>query len=705
MDEILNSYVDFHETLSARPDAEYRLFITADSNYALYINGVYRNGYQFTDFPDSYKVYEEYPISDYLKTGENDIRIAAYAQNESSFSYLKGKNGVMYVITENGVPVIKSGLNTRANKNPNYTSGPVTHISPQVSFTFDYNFTDADTEPGEVFVSRKFDLLYPRPVKKLVIKDPCGTTPVVYGSFIEKTDGHPGYRMQQAYLGFSERLRYDECKTENGVLLKKNEDTDGIYVVYDLGREEIGYCTVDITLPCDAEFLVGWGEHLDDMRIRTNCKVNNSCFAASFKGKKGRNTFLHPFKRVGGRYLALQIYAPEAEIHYAGITPTEYETAGDVKFHCADSLHNMIYEVAKRTMLMCLHERHEDSPLREQGLYGVDSRIQMICGYYAFHEFDMVKNSIRLMSMSIRDDNMLELCAPAFTDLCIPTFTCAFPIQTWEYLLYSGDYEFAGEMVPVAERICGEFLRRTDAKGMVPIFKSTDKYNYWNFYEWNTALDGRNDYTYALPLNAFISMAYQSLANIYSSLGDGKNAEKWNKAADELNKTCHKAFYNGEEGYYYTKILDTEDEHKVFFMSQLAGSLAICAGMCPESDLDRTLEVLVSNKELVPTTLSYTIYRYDAMMKRPEKYGRKVFEDIAESYGYMLRHNATTFWETILGGDDFIYAASMSHGWAGVPAYIYMRYAAGITPVAPGVFEKHPMPVEQTGLYELTVTE
>ena len=382
MDEVLNAYVDFYEKLTVKPDAEYRLFITADSNYALFINGEYCNGYQFTDFPDKYKVYEEYSINEYLRIGNNDIRIAAYAQNESSFSYLKGKNGVMYVITENGIPVINSGDSTIANKNPNYTSGPVTHISPQVSFSFDYDFNPSDVEPGEVFESRIFDYLYTRPVKKLIIKKPCQTTPVVFGSFIEGiANGHPGQKMQQAYLGFSERLRYDECKTENGVLLKKNENTDGIYVIYDLGREEIGYCTIDITLPCDSEFLVGWGEHLDDLRIRTNCKVNNSCFAASFNGKRGRNKFIHPFKRVGGRYLALQIYAPEAEIHYAGITPTEYETAADIKFHCADSLHNTIYEVAKRTMLMCLHERHEDSPLREQGLYGVDSRIQMICGY------------------------------------------------------------------------------------------------------------------------------------------------------------------------------------------------------------------------------------------------------------------------------------------------------------------------------------
>jgi hypothetical protein len=127
--------------------------------------------------------------------------------------------------------------------------------------------------------------------------------------------------------------------------------------------------------------------------------------------------------------------------------------------------------------------------------------------------------------------------------------------------------------------------------------------------------------------------------------------------------------------------------------------------MCPESELDRALDVLVNNKELIPSQLSFSIYRYDAMMKRPEKYGRVLFREIAEKYGYMLRRNSATFWETFRGGDDFEYAANMVQGWAGVPAYLYLRYAAGIVPTAPGVFETNPMAPELTGIYEISVSE
>ncbi len=696
--DTVNTYVDFHETLTKKEGAEYRLFITADTNYALFINGGYCDGGQYADYENTYKVYDELVITDFLAEGENDILITGYSQNAHSSTYSKSTCGVMYVITENGAPILCSGRRTRANRNPHYTSGPVPIVSYQLLYSFAYNLAETAVEADEVIVTRTFDTLYPRPIPKLVQKERCAPTPVVAGSFREgKADGLPAERMQYAYLGFAERLRKGECRTAEGILLKKEGDDDGIYIIYDLGREEAGFLSLDLTLPCDGEVLLGWSEHLADLRPRT--AIGGRSFAAEIHWTAGRHAFLHPFKRAGGRYISLQIYAPEVEIHYAGLIPTDYPTADDISFRCADHLHNMIYDTAKRTLLLCLHEHHEDTPMREQALYGMDSRNQMLCGYYAFRELAMPKASIRLMALSLRGDNMPELCAPGCTGLCIPSFACMFPVQVWEYLLYSGDRAFAAEMVPAAERICGEFLRLTDESGMM---KRLTHGNYWNFYEWEAGLDGYDDYDYALPLCAFVSLAYQSLGKIYDAIGDAENAAKWQNAADSLNKAAHEAFFNQEEGYYFTKITPTEDGNKRFHLCQLANALAVCADMCPESELDRVLDQMVNNKALLPTTLAYSIFRYDAMMKRPQTYARAVFDDVAATYSIMLRRNATTFWETI-HGDDFDYAGSMCHGWSAVPVYLYFRYGAGIVPTAPGVFEKHPLPAKLTGLYELTI--
>ncbi len=71
---------------------------------------------------------------------------------------------------------------------------------------------------------------------------------------------------------------------------------------------------------------------------------------------------------------------------------------------------------------------------------------------------------------------------------------------------------------------------------------------------------------------------------------------------------------------------------------------------------------------------------------------RQVFADIAEKWGYMLYHEATTFWETIEGSKDFGNAGSLCHGWSAIPIYFYHEYALKYSGA-------------ETGLYEATLTE
>lgn len=707
MEDTVNAYADFHETVEKKPGAEYLLYITADSDYALYVNGAFCEGGQYADYPDAYKVYDRLNITDFLKDGTNEIVITGYCQKEDSSTYRRGTSGVMYAFTENGETICVSNVRTRVNQNPHYVSGPVSRVSGQLSFSFEYSFPEKEVPVGEAVATRSFDELYERPIRKLEIRERRPITPVVCGSFKERfPNANPGDRMQYAYLGYEERLRYGERRSKDGgVYLKKGEEADGVYAIYDVGREEAGLITLDLSLPCDAEFIVGWGEHLDDLRPRTG--IGGRCFAARFDGKAGRTSFVHPFKRSGCRYISIQIYAPEATVYYAGITPTDYPVAEEVPFRCADHMHNEIYETCKRTLLMCMHEHYEDCPWREQALYTMDSRNQMLCGYYAFHEFEFAKSAIRLMALSIREDNMLELCSPARVSITIPCFSAVFSIQLWEYYLYSGDLEFAREMAPVAERVCREFMRRTDVNGLLKIFKEDI---YWNFYEWQDDLDGvigkedsDDELTWDLPLCGFISMAYRSLSKLFTAFGDAAKAAEFSAAAEKLNRAAHEAFYDAEKGRYFTKIPagPSVAERKPYHLSQLANALAVCSGICPEDEIDRVLHNLAYDPELLTVTLSHSIFRYDALMKRPETYARFVFDDAAKVYGYMLQHNATTFWETIRGGDDFGYAGSMCHGWSAVPIYLYFRYAAGIAPSAPGVMEKRPLPETLTGLYEL----
>ena len=87
----------------------------------------------------------------------------------------------------------------------------------------------------------------------------------------------------------------------------------------------------------------------------------------------------------------------------------------------------------------------------------------------------------------------------------------------------------------------------------------------------------------------------------------------------------------------------------------------------------------MNGNDFVQISLSYSIFKYEALLKHNPQSARAVFDDVAEKCGNMLYCGATSFWETAKGQSDFEGAGSLCHGWSAIPAYLYMRYVAGIT--------------------------
>ena len=694
LEDTPNSYVNCYETLQVTPGRTYKLYITAHTDYSLWIGGKLITFGQFADYPDQVKIYDEADITDALTAGENKLVITGYGQRVDSSTQRGEVSGILYVITEDGKDVCHSSEDTCIAPHPYFVAGEMERVSGQLGYTFQYDATREIPACGKAVVTAALPVLAPRPIEKLVLKDACPMRLVTHGCFNEDAPKDSlGKRVQFTALSFGERIRPD---WEAGLALTRKDGFDGTYAVIDIGREEAGLLSLDVEVEEDTELLIGWGEHLDDMRVRSFVGGRN--FACRIVAKKGRFTFVNPHRRLGCRYLELHAYG-NIKIHRCTILPTDYPTTDTVNFRCADHMHNEIYETCKRTLLMCMHEHYEDCPWREQALYTMDSRNQMLCGYYTFRETAFPKASLRLIGQSIRDDNFLELCSPARVAITIPCFCAIYLVQMWEYVLFSGDVEFAREMLPVCEKVCAAFMARTAGNGLIPVLQERQ---YWNFYEWQTGLDNgifteEKDPVCDLPLNAFVSMAYQSMSKILAVLG--MDGTLYSDAAARLNKTCHDTFYHAEAGWYYTKISGLTGERS--HLAQLTQALAVCAGICPADAMDKVLENLAYNKDLLEVTLSHSVFRYDALLMQPEKYGRYVFDHIAKQFGYMLKENATTFWETMEGGRDFGYAGSLCHAWSAIPSYLYFRYVIGLYPDAPGhMGEKKPLPVSQTGIYE-----
>ena len=688
----VNVYLILEGRFTAQKSGRVTAAISADTNYSLEIGGQMQFG-QYADCPFD-KVYDL--LSFDAAAGENVFTLKLWHQGDDSSTARGERAGVIWeIFDEEGNLLSSSGEDAVFRPLAAYDMGPgVERVSGQLGYSFRYDARRPLPPPVLTVVQDKPLPARERPVKKLTLGADEPAALSVSGSFTEKGGDTTARRMQFAGIAFGEQNLRRRLPSAEGFLLTAREGEDGVFALIDTGRENAGILSLDLEVPSDAEVLVGWGEHLDDLRVRAYVGGRNFC--ASYYARAGRNVFVNPFRRLGMRYLELHIYAKEARIYYAGIRATDYPIAREMEFTCADSLHTRIFKVSKRTLLLCMHEHYEDCPWREQALYTMDSRNQMLCGYLAFRELDFPRASLRLMAQSIRDDNMLELCSPARVSITIPSFSAIFLTQVWEYLLYSEkitgtpDSQTVRELLPAMCRIADEFIRRRDPDtGLISCFPEA---KYWNFYEWQDGLAdsigrtvGADDLTFDAPLCAFVSFGLRSLADTLEKLGEGERAALYRAAHLALNESVNRYFWDGDRGVYATYLRRATGER--FHYAELTNALVAYADAAEGDRLSSVLAALKGDAGLLPVTLSHSIFKYDALMKQPEKYARFVFRHIADQWGEMLYQNATAFWETIEGAHEFGNAGSLCHGWSAIPIRFYAEYAVKLDGKTTGLYE------------------
>ncbi len=646
-----DEYVDF------KAEFEYTggvltLEISADTDYSVYVNGDLAVFGQYPDYPDR-KIYDTVDLTDKVANGKNELLIVAYHQGEHFSTHISREAGIRFELINDGKTILFSDENVQSRLDPYFAQHVKSKISPQLGFTFGYDLTAKETDYSKSVVTETAKgEMYPRPIKKLELLDRVESKLVKSGTFTLNGGNRAAERMQNAslYLG--------------------DEGTDGEFYIFDLGGEQTGLCEIDIDLENECKAEIGWGEHLTDGRCRT--AVRN--FAVEIKGKKGNNRVLNPMRRFGGRYFQIFVYG-KANINYLGIRPTPYPMT-EKPFSLENELDNRIYKTCINTLRHCMHEHYEDCPWREQALYVLDSRNQMLCGYYAFEETDFAKASLQLITQGLRPDGILNLCYPSGQVIAIPSFSLAFFTQMKEYLLYTGDIEFLREKYPMMKKLISTFLNKERENGLIENFYGEG--GYWNFYEWSETMEGRFNETVRsieAPINAFLSIALESFGYIARELGYEADAEGYEAERKSINEAIKDVFYNEE-----TKLFESfKDRHQGTY-SVLTNAICLLCGAAEGVDKSVIFEILSNNGagntglKVVQNTLSMNSFRFDALLKADEnKFAPMILSEIRREYGKMLDRGATTFWETALGEADFDNAGSLCHGWSALPVYYYHK--------------------------------
>ncbi len=666
------------------------LRISADSNYAAYINGELAAFGQFADYPDHCRG-DIVDITRFMKNGSNRLAVNVWYYgrfNEPAkmpFTYAPGDAGLIYEVETNGEIVAASDENTLSRLDPGYVQGSHEMITGQLGLAFCRDMVNADDSfltGGSIGFTKSRETcdgrsVSPSPIEKLVLADRGEAELFRIGDFIYP-DGFENKRAADnmqfahiAYRGFADaadKVRYSDLRTAGGVTV--NAD-NGVFALIDLKTETVGFLDLDIEVPENCRIDIGWGEHITD----GICRTFHRNFAITVNAKKGRNIFMDPFRRFGGRYVQLFIGARSAKINYAGIRSTDYPLTVR-PFDAGNLLRNTIYKVSVDTLRLCMHEHYEDCPWREQALYALDSRNQMLCGYYAFGEYKFARASLKLLGESIGDNGLLAICAPMEGVLNIPSFSLAWFISMNEYIRYSGDTTLAEEMYETLERLMNTFVSRIDETGLIRSFEKAMVD--WNFYEWMPTLSGnlrKGCNGYEAALNLMLAIAIENFESICKAIGKNGRAEELESVRRGICKAAVERFWDKER-----KLMHTSDEYTDTY-SVLINSYALLSGAIDGMDKSEVIAILRYNGKdengepiasVIPNSLSMNCFRFDALLREDrDEYKSLILDEIDSTYLMMLREGATSFWETLKGGRDFSDAGSLCHGWAALPVYYY----------------------------------
>ncbi len=598
-------YVDFVSAFEAGERGRVYLRISCDSNYTAYVNGKIAGFAQCADYPH-YRNFDKLDITRFCEKGRrNELKIAVWHYGADSQTYINADAFLLFDVIQEKNTLLCSDENVRSAINEKYKNGYLKQISSQLGLSFLYNANAPEGEYGKSDV-------------------------VGEGVAFERTRGVCIMRPQNA----------------KAVITKQH----GGYMV-DLGRETVGFVSLKFKSDAIQKLTISYGEWKGD-NGKIQRFIGDRDFSVEYIAKKGENDYINTFRRIAGRYLFVEC-EKDIDVEYLGIRPVFYPLRIK-KRAFKDQLLQKIYDVSVYTINCCMHEHYEDCPWREQALYTMDSRNQMLCNYYMFDKTIYQRENLILMSKGLRSDGLLSLCFPAGRDFPIPLFSLVYIMQTYEYIKYTGDLSILDETGETLDKIMETFTSKMADNRLIAGFPAP----YWNFYEWaeDSAGDdqiGRNATdTYPVNFSLILNCMFVYVAKMYGEMRGRKIDTK------DMAKAIKKTFYVPEEKAFK---LGTASEK----LSVLGNSLAVLAGIGGKE----TAERLVSQKGMIPITLSMNAFRYDALLLFGDKYKKVIIDDIKDKYGKMLEKGATTFWETELGGEDFGGAGSLCHGWSAIPVY------------------------------------
>ena len=327
-------------------------------------------------------------------------------------------------------------------------------------------------------------------------------------------------------------------------------------------------------------------------------------------------------------------------------------------------------EIGWRTQRLCTYETYMDCPYYEQLQYLGDTRIQALITLFNTGDDTMVRNFLIQSDQSRNAEGCTQARYPSAGSAYIAPYALSYIYALHDYMMYCKDTDFLLQLLPGAEAIMNYFKSYQQKDGRLYQLPS------WNFSDW-VYVDGwqmgvaqRGSDKCSSLMDLQLLMALNAMAEIEKQLGNDCQSRNYLDRAKMLKQAIQQAYWNENRGLY----ADASD-HKYY--SQHAGALAILAGMI-DGDAAKTMaQKLLTDKTMASCSLYYKFYLHAACIAAGLGDDYLSWLDI---WRESMRQGLTTWPET----SNLFGTRSDCHAWGASPNIEIYRTVLGIDSDAPG---------------------
>ncbi len=535
--------------------------------------------------------------------------------------------------------------------------------------------------------------LHPRPIAMLdgATRTPARVRVERFAGVIDPAIRSPVRRVE-ATLGMAST----GAAQQEEIPLEINVPKNGcVRVILDMGRIVSGLVGFELEAPAGMEIDLSYVEEPITRPVGMIGSHAGTRYIA-----RGADDRFEVFDSNGFRYAYAVVHGVAGQVTLRNFQVRErlYPWQNGADFLCSDDDLNRIYAAGVRTVQLNSHDAFLDCPTREQRAWVGDSVVhQMVhlatnCDWRLAWHYLTLGNSPRsdgILPMSVVGD------IEAGGGFTIPDWALHWVHGVYNRYLFSGDREVVKAFMPTIERILRWYTPFQNAAG---VLKDVVE---WNLVDWSSVCTADT----SSVLTAVWARGLREFAEMAAWLEE-RSSQRWAEGLYERARTGFEIFWDEERGSYIDHIVEGVAQPE---MSQLAGALAICAGLAPQARWPRIIACITDPERVVVRSWTGGGGEYAEEKMQKQFMGHYEIDwdaqnevVSAEPFMSYTVHDAVALagladrlpdiyprWlEFLADGYDTIGECwgwgTHVHGWSCTPTRDLIFYTLGVTPAAPG---------------------